>query len=109
MYSRAGPGESVRSRRLRVATGSGEDRVVSSPGGPSSSTAAGLSVARRALVDFAERSPATQADIDQVMRALVTHDDWYVPVLFADRAWGQGVLDQRLPFPPGGPMTVLNG
>ncbi len=67
-----------------------------------------LSVARRALVAFAERTPATQADIDQVMRALVNHDDWYVPVLFADRAWGQTNFDQMLLFPDAVPSPVLN-
>lgn len=54
------------------------------------------SSAVRALVQFAERSPATQADIDQVMRALVSHDDWYVPVQYAERVWGQSEFDQRL-------------
>jgi hypothetical protein len=67
-----------------------------------------LSVARRALVEFAERSPATQADIDQVMRALASHDDWYVPVLFADRAWRQSEFDQMLLFPQAAPNPVLH-
>jgi hypothetical protein len=60
------------------------------------------------LVDFAERSPATQADIDQVMRALASHDDWYVPVPFADRVWGQHEFDQLLRFPDAAPNPVLN-
>jgi hypothetical protein len=59
-------------------------------------------------VTFAERQPATQADIDQVMRALVTHDDWYVPVLFADRAWGQTNFDQMMLFEDAAPSPVLN-
>jgi hypothetical protein len=61
-----------------------------------------------ALVAFAERSPATKADIDQVMRSLADHDGWYVPVSFADRSWGQTEFDQRLPFPDGPPTRVLN-
>jgi hypothetical protein len=61
-----------------------------------------------ALVAFAERTPATQADIDQVMRALATHQGWFVPVQFADRAWGQTEFDQLLRFPDGPPTRVLN-
>lgn len=67
-----------------------------------------ISIARRALVDFAERSPATQADVDQVMRALVTHDGWYVPVLFADRVWGQTRFERELVFADAEPTQVLN-
>jgi hypothetical protein len=65
------------------------------------------SAARRALAEYAERSPATQADIDRVMRALVEHDDWYVPVLFADRAWGQTNFDQMLLFADAAPSPLL--
>ncbi len=67
-----------------------------------------LSLARRSLMAFAERQPPTQADIDQVMRALVSHDDWYVPVLFADRAWGQTSFQQMLLFADAAPSPVLN-
>ena len=66
------------------------------------------STARRALIDFAERSPATQSDVDQVMRALVSHDDWYVPVLFAEGAWGQSRFDRELLFADSKPTKVLN-
>jgi hypothetical protein len=69
--------------------------------------AASNSVARRALAAYAQRSPATQADIDHVMRALVEHDDWYVPVLFADRAWAQTNFDQMLLFADAVPSPVL--
>jgi hypothetical protein len=61
-----------------------------------------------ALVAFAERSPATKADIDQVMRALAAHRGWYVPVLFADRSWGQTDFGHVLHFPEGRPDRVLN-
>ncbi len=74
----------------------------------SSTTSGALSVARRSLVAFAERQPASQADIDQVMRALASHDDWYVPVLFADRAWGQTNFQQMLLFADAAPSPVLN-
>jgi hypothetical protein len=99
---------------------SGKDRVVSTPdrlsphpGVPPLSRAGErsqptMSSARRALVEFAGRSPATQADVDQVMRALVTHDDWYVPVLFADRAWGQRTFDREYVFAEAEPTKVLN-
>jgi hypothetical protein len=65
------------------------------------------SAARRALAAYARRSPATQADIDYVMRSLVEHEDWYVPVLFADRAWGQSNFDQMLMFAEAVPSPVL--
>jgi hypothetical protein len=65
-------------------------------------------MARRALIDFAERSPATQSDVDFVMRALVSHDDWYVPVLFAERGWGQSRFDRELLFADAETTTVLN-
>ena len=81
---------------------------MTSPDGPTFPGPTPISAARRALVDFAERSPATQADVDQVMRALVTHDDWYVPVLFADRAWGQTRFDRELLFADVEPTQVLN-
>jgi hypothetical protein len=67
-----------------------------------------LSLARRSLAAFAERQPATQADIDQVMRALVSHNDWYVPALFADRAWGQTDFERTLLFADAAPSPVLN-
>ncbi len=88
---------------LRRVAQTGEDRVVTSSPGPGP-----LSAARRSLVAFAERQPATQADIDQVMRTLVSHDDWYVPVLFADRAWGQTNFHQMLLFADAAPSPVLN-
>lgn len=65
------------------------------------------SAARRALADYARRSPATQADIDRVMRCLAEHDDWYVPLPYADRSWGQAVFDQTLIFPEAAPSDVL--
>jgi hypothetical protein len=82
--------------------------VVTSPDGSTLPGPTPTSAARRALVDFAERSPATQADVDQVMRALVSHDDWYVPVLFADRAWGQGRFEHELQFADAELTQVLN-
>jgi hypothetical protein len=82
--------------------------MVTSPDGPTLPGPTPISAARQALVDFAERSPATQADVDQVMRALVSHDDWYVPALFADRAWGHTRFEQELPFADTGPTKVLN-
>jgi hypothetical protein len=66
-----------------------------------------LSDALRALVGYAERNPATQADVDQVMRALASHDGWYVPIVFADRAWGQTHFDQVLSFPEAAPGTMV--
>jgi hypothetical protein len=60
------------------------------------------------LVAFAERPNPTQADIDQVMRTLVAHDDWYVPVLFADHAWGESDFAQTLLFGDAAPSPVLN-
>lgn len=74
----------------------------------SSSNPGALSLARRSLAAFAERQPPTQADIDQVMRALVSHDDWFVPALFADRAWGQTNFQQVLMFADAAPSPVLN-
>jgi hypothetical protein len=68
---------------------------------------ASQSGARRALADYARRSPATQADIDRVMRSLVEHDGWFVPVLYADRWWGQTGFDQILIFPDAPPGNVL--
>lgn len=81
---------------------------MTSPDGRIYPTATPISAARQALVDFADRSPATQSDVDQVMRALVSHDDWYVPVLFADRAWGQNRFDRELLFADTEPTQVLN-
>jgi len=77
---------------------------MASPGGHQAFTPTALD----ALVAFAERSPATKADIDQVMRALAAHNGWIVPVLFADRAWGQTEFDQLMAFPDGPPQRVLN-
>jgi hypothetical protein len=82
----------------------GEDRAMSSR----DQEAIAPTFALDALVAFAERSPATKADIDQVMRALATHQGWYVPVHFADRAWGQTDFDHLLRFPEGKPTRVLN-
>jgi hypothetical protein len=98
---------------LRGATVTSKDRLVTSPDGHSTypgvvPVVPQLSGARRALVDFAERSPASQADIDQVMRALVSHDDWYLPVSFADRVWGQSRYERELIFADLEPTRVLN-
>jgi hypothetical protein len=92
--------QSAAAERIAIVTNHGEMSA--------SDDAASLSAARRALVDFAERSPASQADIDQVMRALVSHDDWYVPVEFAGRAWAQAEFDQMLRFGTAEPTAVLN-
>jgi hypothetical protein len=100
---------------LRTVAGTGEDcRVTSlyeasaSAGSVSPAAPAALSGARRALIAFAERSPATQSDVDQVMRALVSHDDWYVPMVFADRAWGPSQFDRMLLFGDAPANPVLN-
>jgi hypothetical protein len=66
------------------------------------------SPAVRALERFAQRSPATQADIDEVMRTLVTHDGWYVPVAFADRAWGQTTFESTVLLGDAAPNPALN-
>lgn len=63
------------------------------PGSPASSRS---SLALRALEAYAQRSPATQSDVDQVMRALVSHDGWFVPVSFAEKVWGQTAFEQTL-------------
>jgi len=81
---------------------------LSSPVSGSPGRGGARSIAREALIAFAGRTPATQADVDHVMRALATHDDWYVPVLFADRAWGQTNFDQMLLFAEVGPSPVLH-
>jgi hypothetical protein len=83
---------------------SGEDRLVTSPDAGQS---AAPSPAVRALLRFAERSPATQADIDEVMRALVSHDGWYVPAAFADRAWGQTTFESTVLLGDAQPNPVL--
>jgi hypothetical protein len=100
---------------LRGVAGTGEDcRVTSlyeasaSAGSVSPAAPEALSGARRALITFAERSPATQADVDEVMRALVSHDDWYVPVLFADQAWNQAQFERMLLFAEAPANPVLN-
>jgi hypothetical protein len=73
----------------------------SAPGSPS--------LAKAALIEFAERGPAaTSADVDQVMRSLVNHDSWFVPVEYARQTWGQSTFDQTLPFPDRGPLATLN-
>jgi hypothetical protein len=63
---------------------------------------------RVALTEFAHRQPQTQADVDQVMRALAAHSSWLVPVEYARQMWGQSTFDQILPFPDRGPMAMLN-
>jgi hypothetical protein len=83
----------------------GEDRAMAPSDAPPTPSA---SAARDALAAFAERSPASQADIDQVMRTLAAHEGWYVPVLFADQAWGQTNFDRVLLFPDAVPRRVLN-
>ncbi len=100
---------------LRVAGVNREDRDVTAldrpPISPVSAPPVGAGAAsppRQALIAFAQRSPATQSDVDQVMRALATHDGWFVPVLFADRAWGQTSFDQMLLFADAEPSPVLN-
>jgi hypothetical protein len=65
-------------------------------------------VARGALIEFAKRQPATQADVDQVMRSLAMHESWWVPVEYARQTWGQSAFDQTLPFPDRGPTAMLN-
>lgn len=80
---------------------------MTSPDGPTLPAMMPVSMARRALIDFAERTPATQSDVDYVMRALVSHDDWYVPVLFADRALGQSRFERELLFADAEPNRVL--
>lgn len=66
------------------------------------------SLARDALVAFAQRSPATQADIDHVMRSLAAHDSWLVPIAFAERNCGQTQFDQTISFPAAGPNPALH-
>ncbi len=72
------------------------------PGGGASLDAGALSLARAALIEFAKRQPATQADVDQVMRSLAMHESWWVPVEYARQTWGQSAFDQTIPFPTGG-------
>jgi hypothetical protein len=64
-------------------------------------------VARQALSAFAHRDPATQADIDRVMRALVEHAGWLVPLSYATRVWGQSRFEEYAEFPAEAPNTVL--
>jgi hypothetical protein len=70
-----------------------------------------FSGARRALIEFAERNPEgqppSQAEIDRVMRALASHDDWYVPVLYAGHAWGQAKFEHTLLYPDAAPNPAL--
>jgi hypothetical protein len=86
-----------------------EDRGVTSlyeaPAGP---VRGALSGARRALIEFAERDPVAQSDIDRVMRALASHDGWYVPMHYAGHVWGQSHFDHSLIFPePTAPNPAL--
>lgn len=66
------------------------------------------SLARDALIAFAQRQPATQADVDHVMRSLAAHEHWLVPAAFAARAWGQTQFEQTIAFPQAGPNPNLN-
>jgi hypothetical protein len=66
------------------------------------------SLARAALIEFAQRQPPTAADVDQVMRALAVHERWLVPVEYARQAWGQSAFDQLIPFADRGPLAMLN-
>jgi hypothetical protein len=75
---------------------------------PANAPSTAVSVARAALIAFAARTPATQADVDQVMRALAEHDSWLVPVAYGTHAWGQTGFAQTLPFPDRGPQAMLN-
>jgi hypothetical protein len=60
-------------------------------------------------VAFAQRGEtATAADVDHVMRALASHDGWWVPVEYARQTWGQSVFDRTIPFPDRGPLVMLN-
>ena len=63
---------------------------------------------RIALTGFAHQQPQTQADVDQVMRALAAHSGWLVPVEYARQTWGQSSFEQTLPFPDRGPLAMLN-
>jgi len=63
---------------------------------------------RVALTDFAHQQPQTQADVDQVMRALAAHPGWLVPVDYARQMWGQSTFEQTLPYPDRGPLAMLN-
>jgi hypothetical protein len=65
-------------------------------------------VARDALIEFARHQPATQADVDQVMRSLAMHKSWWVPIEYARQTWGQSAFDQTIPFPDRGPLAMLN-
>ena len=78
------------------------------PGGGASLDVGALSLARAALNEFAKRQPATQADVDQVMRSLAMHESWWVPVEYARQTWGQSAFDQTIPFPDRGPTAMLN-
>jgi hypothetical protein len=66
------------------------------------------SVALDALIAFAQRQPATQADVDHVMRSLAAHEHWLVPAGFAASALGQSEFPQTINFPPAEPTTTLN-
>jgi len=66
------------------------------------------SLARAALIEFAQQQPPTTADVDQVMRALAMHERWLVPVEYARQAWGQSAFDQVIPFADRGPLAMLH-
>jgi hypothetical protein len=64
-------------------------------------------LARQALARYASRAPATQTDVDRVMRALVEHDSWWVSTFYAQRTWGQSTFDQVIEFNDAAPNTML--
>jgi hypothetical protein len=66
-----------------------------------------MSPALRALIGFAGLAQPSSSEGDRVMRTLASHEDWYVPVAFADRAWGQTHFDQVLLYPDAAPSGVL--
>lgn len=76
------------------------------PAIPGPGAASDRFLARSALAAFA-RSPRGQADVDQVMRALSTHENWFVPVAYAERSWGQHSFTETLAFPGTPPAGVL--
>lgn len=64
-------------------------------------------LARQALARYASRTPATQTDVDRVMRALVEHEYWWVSTFYAQRTWGQSTFDQVIEFQDAAPNTML--
>lgn len=97
-------------RGLQPAASTGQTRGVTSlfEASAAPAGAAASSGARRALAAFAQRAPQTQSDVDQVMRELASHNDWYVPVLYAGRAWGQTQFEHTLRFADASPTPLLN-